>query len=1053
MNYRLLRILISLIIGVSTLTVNPAHTKESHPATAVLSLLGSNINQVSLRLQSPAYTISPADNLNHETSTIQIAGIVNDSTPGNLRLPRLSRLVAIPPGVDVSLSFQSPGSQLVPGTYQISVAGQPQPLAEDLTPGAYLPDTLLDPMVNESTGNYYPAEPVQVSDEAWLRGQRLVRVDFYPIQYAVTRGSLLWHPTLEVTLQFTPIAGTAPVTAPHQQTSSPLDELAEDLVVNPESARGWRDPAWQTTAPIPLGRSATTADYAETRYKISVNEDGLYQVTGAELAAAGLDISQVNPQDFSLTNQGSGVAILIQDVDGNDGEADGVYSATDRVVFYGEQFRGDRMAERYAGEDDLWARMPTGWQPHMSAEMFEKYTDTNVYWLDVDGPAGLRMAEVNGIPVGNNLIPGVFPEVVHAEQEIFWDVKPRLVEDSWFWDKFIMTTIPTTRNFPIELSGIEFVGGLAKLTGVLSSYSYEVVYPPPAYRLELSVNGVSVFNGIWEAFDRYLLDVEFEPSILHDGQNSITLSITLLSGSAGQWLYVNWFEISYARRFLAQADQLFFNYPESGIPWQYRVEGFTLPQIGVLDITSPLAPAVIQARPWTGAENPFGIEFQSEHTETGRYLVTASPLKAALEVTSYTFKNLHAETSGADYLIISPVEFIQAAQVLADYRAAQGLRTRVFNLEDVINEFNDGIYHSLAIKSFLAYAFAHWTQPAPSYVVLVGSGHWNFFGRPGPNPSNPYLATRIYMPPHLVWVDPWQGEVDSATALAAVVGEDNLPDLAIGRIPVDSPEELATVIQKIISFETRPHTIESDRLLFIADNQPDLAGDFMTLSEQVISDSIPSYQQVDRVYLNDYLELKDGKKCTPDLFGRDCPEATQAILDDLNNGAFEFVNYTGHAFTYGWADELLLKTTRLPDRINNPDYDDLASLHNASHLPVLLSMTCLDGYWIYPSLRNPSLAVSLLRKAGGGITAAYSPTGLGLAHGHDVLNKAFYDSLYIHGVKELGAAVAFSKLKLFETGQNFDLLYTYTIFGDPALRLATTPGWQFLPVLSYQVTP
>lgn len=1011
---------------------------------AELSLLGSDTDQVRLLLKSPAYQISTANSLSSENITIQVSGIPNDSTPGQPRLPRLSRLVAIPVGVDVTLAYRSPDSQAVPGKYRLPVAGQPQPLAEELTPGTFQPDASLDYASIDSPGSFYPAVPVQISDEAWLRGQRLVRVDFYPIQYAAG-GSLRWHPVLEVTLSFTPRADVQPDAAPGFQAFSPLDELAEGLVINPESARRWRDLNWQTTAPIPLGRSASTSDFDETRYKISINEDGLYQVTGAELAAAGLDISQVNPQDFSLTNQGSAVAILIQDIDGNDAEADGLFGATDRVVFYGEKFRGDRMAERYAAEDDLWAAMPTGWQPHMSPEMFEKYSDTNVYWLDVDGPAGLRMAEANGIPVGNYLIPGVFPATVHAEQDVRWYTLHQSDEDTWFWERFAVnsTTIPTTKNYSFELPGIAFTGGPAVLSGELYSDT-ESIYANPDHHIELSINGVSVFVGEWDGIGRYPFSVEFDPVLLLDGSNNITLSALLISGGSADRLFVDWFEIAYARRFVAQSDQLFFHYDKWGNPWQYQIDGFTSAQVGVFDITNPLTPVVISARPWSGAANQFGIEFQSQHLQSGRYLVTASPLISAQEVASYTFKNLHATTSGADYLIISPAEFTEAAQTLADYRSAQGLRSKVVNLEDVINEFNDGIYHSLAIKSFLAYTVANWV-PAPSYVVLVGSGHWNFFGRPGPDPINPYLTTTIYMPPHLVWVDPWQGEVDSASALAAVVGNDILPDLAIGRIPVESAQELLAVIQKIIAYEDQQGSIGRDRLLFIADNQPDLAGEFMDLSEQVISASIPGYQQVDRVYLNDFIQ---NGLCNS---GVSCPLATQALLDEFNHQPIEFVNYTGHASRNYWADELLLKTNSEPDKINDPQFNDLANLNNAGNYPILLSLTCLDGYWIYPSLRFPSLAVNLLRKASGGVAAAYSPTGLGLAHGHDVLNKAFYDSLYIHGAKELGAAVAFSKLKLYETGQNFDLIYTYTIFGDPALRLA--PSRVFIPVLPYQVNP
>ena len=1048
MGNRLFRIFMVLSIFVAALPVHEPYAADSEPDQAGLRVLSSNERQVHLILKTPSYKIVTAGDTSRGAVTLQVPGIPNDNTPGELRLPRLSRLVAIPPGVDVQLAYHTAASQVVPGRYRLLLAGEPQPLVEELTPGIYRPDSPIDNSLSVTGARVTPAEPVRISDEVWLRDQRMVRVDFFPFQYDISTSSLRWHPTIEVTLNFTRVTGADPLAlSSDEKTFGPLDSLAEGLVINPQNARQWRNTDWQSTSAIPLARSASTADFDETRYKITVNEDGLYEVTGAELEAVGLDLSQVNPQDFNLSTQGLPAAFRVQDIDGDDGEADGVFDPSDRIVFYGERFRGDRMAARYESEDDLWAPMPTGWQPHMTAEMFEKYTDQNVYWLDVNGPAGLRMGAVNGFPTGSNPIFSQLNTTAHAEEDNRWYSVHRSGEDTWFWERIaaISPITPTVRTYLLELPGIAASSAPAVLSGELLS-DIENISVNPDHHIELSINGNSIFVGEWDGTGRYPFSVEFDQALLLEGSNQLTLAASLISGGSSDQLYINWFELTYSRQLQAQSDQLFFEYDELGSTWQYRVGGFTSAEINVLDISTPLDPIIVQVQPGTLQNGFYEIEFQAQHPQTAHYLVTAGPPKSPFEVSAYAFKNLHASTQGADYLIIAPTQFAAAAQTLADYRAAQGLRSRVVDLEDIINEFNDGIYHSLAIKSFLAYTLANWVTPAPAYVVLVGSGHWNFFYRPGP--TNNYSDAPIYMPPHLVWVDPWQGEVDSATALAAVVGNDLLPDLAIGRIPVNTPEELTAVINKIITYETDQGQIKPDHFLFIADNQPDLAGNFMNISEDVIESTVPDFQTIDRVYLNDFSLTEICIDGVYPVLPSPCPQATQSITNYVNNKELDFVNYTGHAARNYWADELLLRTTS-----RSGGADDLELLNNSTNLPILLSMTCLDGYWIYPSLDFPSLAVNLLRKAGGGVVAAYSPTGLGLAHGHDVLNKAFYNSLYSQGVKELGAAAMYSKLKLFETGQNFDLIYTYTIFGDPALRLNTTPGSIFIPVLPNQASP
>lgn len=104
-------------------------------------------------------------------------------------------------------------------------------------------------------------------------------------------------------------------------------------------------------------------------------------------------------------------------------------------------------------------------------------------------------------------------------------------------------------------------------------------------------------------------------------------------------------------------------------------------------------------------------------------------------------------------------------------------------------------------------------------------------------------------------------------------------------------------------------------------------------------------------------------------------------------------------------------------------------------MPVLLSMDCLDGYWSHPTSR--SLSVRMLTLADAGVPAAFSPTGLGVATGHDALHRGFYDATYGNGNWMLGPATYSAKVALFNSGDNYDLLNTFTLFGDPAMRVAT----------------
>ncbi len=241
-------------------------------------------------------------------------------------------------------------------------------------------------------------------------------------------------------------------------------------------------------------------------------------------------------------------------------------------------------------------------------------------------------------------------------------------------------------------------------------------------------------------------------------------------------MYFNWYAIDYARQFEAEADQLSFAHDEPGT-WKYQAAGFDSGAVTVLDLTYPLTPTRVLNPAVVSGGGGYTATFVATPGQGARYFMAGSGAELSPKsITPHT--PLDLSTTAADYVFITPQVFYTTTQSLADYRAAQGLSTLVVTVEELYDQFNFGIYHPIAIKNFLAYTFASWSTP-PTYALLVGGGHWNLKGYEG------YDAPPIYMPPNLAFVDPWQGEVDSANLLAAVVGDDILADVLIGRLPVD----------------------------------------------------------------------------------------------------------------------------------------------------------------------------------------------------------------------------------------------------------------------------
>jgi hypothetical protein len=1008
---RTLILMILLSVAIPAGQVEADFMSATPPGVRVLR---SDENGFVVQLDTPEYAFRK------DTSGDQLSvpGYQSSSEPGEPILPMKSILLGAPPGAKAEVHWTEVQAGLAPERMNLAAAPVPAPLVGDLQPGKLLDGFTPRVDLEESI---YPGVPARIAGDAWVRDQRIIRLEIYPFQYDRLTSRLLWHKQLQVEVKFVQEQASGGDLSSRrslnssQRADNPFDSLLESQLANYETARVWKGvPA--NAADIPLARIGAQQNVSGPRYKIVVDHDGIYQLTYDDLENAGMDVDSVDPRNFHLSSQGQDIAISVV------GQADYSFDPGDSIKFYGQKFYGDHLAQEYALESTHWMtyshQLSDGsfdlWRPELNATMLEKYTDENVYWLSVGTAPGLRMASLPGAPGSSDPVPLYFTSTVHTEQSHEWYTYNFSSEDTWFWDR-IRTA--TTRTYTTMLSAVASAPVSATVRAevvarIYSNHQYD-------HHTQFHLNNLSqpIDDKYWNGISRYRFEAQIPQSSLVEGENQLRLSL-LLDAYQNQYsddLYFDWFEIDYAHLFKAMDDYLTFARDESGGPWRYEITGFNSGAVEVYEITDPLKPKVVTVQPPQSGTLSFG----GAHNGQVRYAVAgSSTIQTPKSISYYDPPDLKSSSNAADYVFITHKDFYTSTQILADYRSSQGLTTMVVDVQDLYNEFNYGIFNPIAIKNFLAYTFAVWQTP-PAYVLLVGDGHWNFKGyQSNSYPDVDYSSpTPIYMPPNLSWVDPWQGEVDSANLLAAVVGTDPFPDLNIGRLPVNSVAELNVVIQKIMEYENSPLDDWQYNLIFVADNK-DAAGDFKGLADGIIHDIIPSAYRDNRIYLDDL-----GSAAL----------ANQSLKQALNVSGAALLNYIGHAAVDGWANEGIF--------VNS----DIQNLNNGNMLPVVISMDCLDGYWFYPS--QSSLIEELLRAENKGAVSTFSPTGLGVATGHDALQRGFYGAVFNQGIKELGPATYAAKLSLYASGSNYDLLHTFTIFGDPALEMHIPEPPVYLPIL------
>jgi hypothetical protein len=381
-------------------------------------------------------------------------------------------------------------------------------------------------------------------------------------------------------------------------------------------------------------------------------------------------------------------------------------------------------------------------------------------------------------------------------------------------------------------------------------------------------------------------------------------------------------------------------------------------------------------------------------TETGgRYLAVSPEAVHRPVVTHPVASGLKSQRNRADYVVIAPERFLDAATPLLELRQSEGLRVKAVSIEAIYAEFGFGEPTPEAVKDFLSYAYHNWKQPSPRYVVLLGDGTYDY-------KDNLDTGVTNQVPPRMVkttylWTS-------SDPSYAAVNGDDILPDLAIGRLPAATLEEARVMVAKIVAYETGAAGVNAAPVFLVADN-PDGAGDFEADAD-ALAHGVLQDRAVQKIYLR---ELG--------------PAATRAsILQAFDDGA-SLVSYLGHGGIHLWADE------------NVFNISDAPALSPRAQQPVLLTMNCLNGYFHFPYFG--SLGEELVKAEGKGAIAAFSPSGLSLNGPASRYHEAMLTELLGGNHQRLGDAVLAAQVAYAETGAFPELLTIYHLLGDPALNL------------------
>jgi len=837
------------------------------------------------------------------------------------------------------------------------------------------------------SADLYPAELASVVRYFYVGNQYVAQVQVAVVQAVPAKEQVVWHRYVKVAYTVQP-AQRPPWNAPTSLTHAE-EHFLQQRLVNYEDAKKWRVVS-STPAPtvsLQLSQHPLADWYQPTQpyVKIYTANDGVHRVTGRDIEAAGVSLNGVDPRTLRLLFKGNEIPIALS------GDADGRMDADDEIEFIGAFHRGSPEAVI----DPF-----TGRQIRTVQEYRDYYSDTCVYWLTWGGALGRRVRTASAAPVGTGRYLS-FQHTQHIEQDTiynvgYYTVTERTPAEGWFWKQLQVNnaTSEDTASLLFSLDGVQ-QGGTATLRVKLTGFTNT------SHTVSLWFNGVAAgsirFNGLGDT----LITAQLSASAVRNGANAVLCRLQRSAPTAVDIVGIDWCEVDYPRD---------FSYPSlTSRQLVCRADGSAPSNIVVTELDG--APSAVlynmtdTVRLTGGVVSGRTLTFSAE---AGKRYLCASPT-AIYKPTIRAHRNafLRNTANSAEYIIITHPSLLDAANRLAAFRqspAGGQFRTFVATTEDIYAEFSFGFFTPLAIKRFLQFAFENWRPPRPRYVVLLGSANWDAKHHLRASAARPPLVPVYGNPVSDIWFTSFNND-PSAPYI-------NIPRIAIGRIPAQTPTEANAYLDKLTT-TPRPLQAEAWHKNFIFVNGG--IGAFEQQLFRLNSNSI----------ITSFVLPRPIAGTADTLYRDDASPFVSSQLADLMRARIAsgatLVNYVGHAGSQTW--DLTLSDPR--------------TLQNRNRYPLVLSWTCHTGRFAEPF--GKAFGEQFVIAQNAGALGFIGTAGWGFIGYDDALNRAamraIQNRLRTFGDIWLYAETEFRNQFRFWNPEVSGIIDQYNILGDPAAEL------------------
>jgi hypothetical protein len=500
------------------------------------------------------------------------------------------------------------------------------------------------------------------------------------------------------------------------------------------------------------------------------------------------------------------------------------------------------------------------------------------------------------------------------------------------------------------------------------------------------------------------------------GNNTIrvkNMATYVPSGGAYDVVYLDSIEVNYWGSLDSTNGVVEVNEPD--LNTSITASNFTTPQITVYDVSSIDNVTKIVNTNITGGAS-YSVEFftNEDNGDFGqKYIIVedANVLKPKSLTLSAGYAPLKDSMRSGDLLIIGDQNLINSAYKLIDARESQGLNVVPVTLDQIYNEFSNGMVSSKAIRDFITYSQINWQSPTPRYVLFLGDATydpldnelWGSDASTGSSTTPMPMVSGRYIN---FGSDNWFASGNSST---------HIPSISLGRLPTNDPVTLTNYIDKMLEYEngnTAP-TSGVKNLSFVADKDTSSEEGFRGLVSQLSSLGGLSKANFTSTVMDSADYATNG-------------DVQTAIIDKFDEESL-ILTFMGHGATNLWSEIGVFSDT------------EAKNLSNTT-LPVVMAFNCENAYFYDVIKDTNSLGEAFVFNKDAGAIAFLGSTTLVTPSAQMKIATAFYDELgttasqtYSHTT--LGDLMLRAKVSVGDSAYTKDMIESFVLIGDPSMPL------------------